>query len=70
MRIQATCKEVHRLVSEGMDRKLSLHERLRMQLHLWICTACSNFNTQMALIRRSMRRLEVPDNSDADQQKK
>ena len=50
-----TCREVHRLVSQGMDRKLSLVERGRMRLHLLVCAACTRFNGQMALLRRAMR---------------
>lgn len=50
-----TCREVHRLVSEGMDRDLSLVERVRMRLHLMVCAACTRFNRQMDLLRRAMR---------------
>lgn len=53
--LMPTCKEVHRLVSEGMDRELSLVERTRMRLHLMVCGACTRFNGQMALLRRAMR---------------
>lgn len=56
-----TCKEAHRLVSEGLDRKLSLGERTRLQLHLIICIACRNFDGQMLLLRRAMRAFEPPD---------
>jgi hypothetical protein len=50
-----TCREVHQLVSEGMDRRLSLVERTRLRLHLLVCTACTRFNGQMELLRRAMR---------------
>ncbi len=53
--LKPTCKEVHRLVSEGMDRQLSLVERTRMRLHLAVCEACTRFNGQMDLLRRAMR---------------
>jgi hypothetical protein len=55
MGLKPTCKEVHRLVSEGMDRELSLVERTRVRLHLVVCTACTRFNSQMDLLRRAMR---------------
>ncbi len=55
MGLKPTCKEVHRLVSEGMDRDLSLVERARMRLHLLVCDACTRFNGQMDLLRRAMR---------------
>lgn len=53
--IKPTCREVHRLVSEGMDRELTMVERTRMRLHLMICKACTRFNGQMDLMRRAMR---------------
>ncbi len=52
-----TCREVHRLVSEAMDRDLSLIERLRVRLHLLVCTACTRFSGQMSLLRQAMRRM-------------
>jgi hypothetical protein len=55
MGLKPTCKEVHRLVSEGMDRELTLVERTRMRLHLIVCEACTRFNGQMDLLRRAMR---------------
>ena len=57
IRLKPTCREVHRLVSEGLDRDLSLIERMRMRLHLLVCTACTNFNGQMHLIRKAMRQM-------------
>jgi len=53
--LKPTCREVHRLVSEGMDRELSLVERARMRVHLMVCEACTRFNGQMDLLRRAMR---------------
>jgi predicted anti-sigma-YlaC factor YlaD len=52
-----TCSEVHRLLSESMDRKLSRIERMRVWVHLLVCRACTGFNRQMDLIRRAMRQI-------------
>jgi len=59
MGLKPTCKEVHRLTSEGLDRELTLVERLRMRLHLAVCEACTNFTAQMDLIRRAMRQMSA-----------
>ncbi|HEV7816836.1 MAG TPA: zf-HC2 domain-containing protein [Janthinobacterium sp.] len=56
-----TCREVHRLVSEGMDRDLTLVERVRMRLHLMVCDACTRFDGQMLLLRQAMRHMPPPD---------
>lgn len=61
MSLMLTCKEAHQLTSEGMDRSLSASERMRVRMHLAVCTACRNFDGQMQLIRRSMRALQVDD---------
>ena len=55
-----TCREVHRLVSEGLDRDLSLVERTRVRLHLVVCVACTRFTGQMDLLRRAMRQGPPP----------
>jgi predicted anti-sigma-YlaC factor YlaD len=66
MSLKPTCREVHRLTSEGLDRELSVVERARIQMHLLVCAACRNFTDQMNLIRRAMRQLapEKPDQDD------
>lgn len=51
-----TCKEVHRLVIEGQDRKLSLLERIAVRVHLMMCGACRRFEAQMDLLREAVRR--------------
>jgi hypothetical protein len=54
-----TCKDVTRLVSEGLDRRLAFGERLRLRLHLAICAGCDQFSRQMAFLRRAMQRLAL-----------
>jgi hypothetical protein len=52
-----SCKEVTRMVSQGLDRRLGLFERLRLRVHLAICDGCANFTKQVAFIRKAMARL-------------
>ncbi len=59
MKLNPNCKEVHRLISEKMDRKLTLSEKTGMRLHLLMCQACSNFSGQMDIIRAAMRKFPV-----------
>jgi predicted anti-sigma-YlaC factor YlaD len=65
MLLKPTCKEIHRLASESLDRPLSLVERARVQVHLMVCDACRNFSGQMQLIRRAMRGLGSGEDSDS-----
>ncbi len=54
-----TCKEVTRLVSESLDRKLSVAERFRLKIHLMICKGCKNFSEQMTFLRKICRQYAV-----------
>lgn len=51
-----TCKDTSRLVSEGLDRNLSLGEKIGLRLHLWMCDSCRNFKQQMDYLRQALRR--------------
>lgn len=49
-----TCKEITRSVSDSLDRKLSLRQRIEMRLHLLICTWCERYRQQLLFIRDAM----------------
>jgi hypothetical protein len=53
-----SCKEASRLVSQGLDRKLGFGERIALRVHLAICDGCTNFKSQVAFLRRAVKRLE------------
>ena len=50
------CKDVHRLVIEGQDRKLPFSERIAVRVHLMMCGACRRFEAQMDFLRQALRR--------------
>ena len=52
-----SCKEVTRLVSQGLDRRLGFAERVRLRVHLAICDGCTNFKKQTAFLRKAVRQL-------------
>jgi predicted anti-sigma-YlaC factor YlaD len=56
-----SCKEVSAKVSESLDRKLPLRERLKVKLHLLMCQACQRMVRQMALLRAASRRYASAD---------
>lgn len=51
-----SCKDVTHLLSEGQDRKLTLAERVHLEMHLAMCKGCSNFRKQMSFLRAACRR--------------
>jgi len=55
--MKLSCKDVCFMVSESLDRKLSLHERVSVKIHLLMCRACQRMARQMELLRTASRRL-------------
>jgi predicted anti-sigma-YlaC factor YlaD len=58
MKLQLDCKEVSRLISDGLDETLPAPERARMRLHFVICQTCRDVNEQMQFLRAAMRRID------------
>jgi predicted anti-sigma-YlaC factor YlaD len=55
------CKQATALMSMGMDRKLTLFERVGLRLHLSMCSGCRNFSKQMDFLRQSFRKFPPQD---------
>ena len=52
-----SCKEVTRLVSQDLDRRLPFGRRVALRVHLAICDGCTNFKKQMDILRRAVAHL-------------
>jgi hypothetical protein len=52
-----SCKEVTRLVSQGLDRRLPFGRRVALRVHLAVCDGCTNFSKQMAFLRKALQQL-------------
>ena len=52
-----SCKEVARLVSEGLDKDLAPEEQLLLRTHFAICRGCRSIRDRMAFLRRAVRRI-------------
>lgn len=42
-----SCKEATRLLSEAMDRPLTIQERIALKIHLALCEYCLRFQKQV-----------------------
>lgn len=51
------CKQTSQLISQSLDRKLTLRERFALLLHLILCKFCKRFSQQLQIIRVSMKSL-------------
>lgn len=58
-----TCKQAVALMSESMERPLSLRERVLLKLHLWVCIWCVWYMEQLQLMRDALR-LRATESSD------
>lgn len=58
-----TCKEVTYLLSESQDRKLTLSEKMQLEMHLAMCKGCTNFKSQMKFLREACKRYVKARNS-------
>jgi hypothetical protein len=56
-KMMLSCKEVTRLVSQGLDRRLGFAEQARLRLHLAICDGCTNFRKQLGFLRAAVTQL-------------
>ncbi len=48
-----TCEETAQLVSERLDRTLTLRERLMLRLHLFGCDLCNRYARQLKFLQRA-----------------
>jgi predicted anti-sigma-YlaC factor YlaD len=48
------CEEVSKLVSQSLDRRLPLHQRIGIRLHLMVCKLCAQNFHQLLDLRRTL----------------
>src|ERR1051325_8893487 len=55
LRTLPTCQQTVERISQSMDRPLSLEERIKLKLHLWICAWCRWYLEHLQLITETPR---------------
>lgn len=58
------CKQTSQLISQSLDRSLTLRERLALQLHLLICKYCKQFSQHMQTLRVALKHMTSSIESD------
>ncbi len=61
-----TCKDVARILSDGLDTEMAAAERARLRVHMVICEACRNVEQQFDLLRRLVRKSGPSDDDSGD----
>jgi hypothetical protein len=51
------CKQASQLISQSLDRNLTLRERFALQLHLFVCKYCKQFSQHMQTLRVALKRM-------------
>ena len=46
------CKDATRLISEGLDHRLSMWQRMNLRMHVMMCGACSAYKRQIEGLHR------------------
>lgn len=49
------CKQTSKLLSQALDRKLTLRERFALQWHLLICEYCKQFSQHLKTLRVAIK---------------
>jgi hypothetical protein len=52
-----SCKDASTLMSQALDRRLSLWEKTSLRLHLAICEGCRRCERQLAFLRAACKGL-------------
>ena len=58
MKVELDCKEVSRLISEGLDQAMPVPERARLRYHFVICQTCRTVDEQMKFLRQAVKEMD------------
>ena len=59
-----TCQQTVQKISQSMETRLPLRERLNIKLHLWICVWCQWYLEHLHIIRDTTRARAATDTPD------
>jgi hypothetical protein len=59
------CKQTVEIISQSMERPLTLRERVLLKLHLWVCMWCVWYLEHLRIMRDTLR-LQENESDDVD----
>ena len=49
------CEEISRLASEKLERNLNFVEKIRLRIHLLMCSACRHYNAYITTLHNVLK---------------
>lgn len=49
------CKDMTKLISDSMERKISVRQRMELWLHIMMCGMCRRFRSNIIELRKRVR---------------
>ena len=62
--MKRSCKQVSQLVSDAHERPLGLAEKFRLRLHMIMCAPCKNYEKDILLITRILKRFQAKESDE------
>ena len=62
-----TCKQMAPVMSESLERPLTLRERVTLKLHLWVCVWCVWYLENLRTMRSTLRARAAQEEDGADE---
>ena len=54
------CKDMTKLISDSLERKITLRERMELWMHIMMCGMCRRFRSNALALRRRVRGTALP----------
>lgn len=61
VRVMPSCRDISKLISDGMDRNLPLRKRLSIRLHVSMCGFCRRYEKQLHLLHEGVGHYADPE---------
>ena len=52
-----SCKQASKIISQSLDKPLTMRERFALKLHLIICKYCKRFSQQVQTLRVALKQM-------------
>lgn len=52
-----SCKQASQIISQSLDKPLTMRERFALKLHLIICKYCKRFSQQVQTLRVALKQM-------------